>query len=202
MRFACFGSFLGPSLIGAAVILLLSQDLESRHRSLFDSVVNHSGGGTTLSAAFEVLLPIAEEKTVLILTDGDCDPSNNRDNPFQVFLRQTRTTTVVVWNLKQDQMSFPYAALDRRVAYVSGNTPEIIEPVMLALAEFGTNISPAKILHTALSRKDFWYAFTFACAVSMVMVMVVVVVAVVVRTALMMCQLVHSVSTITASRVR
>jgi hypothetical protein len=137
-------------------VFILGDTLQERHRDLKRS----SGlmGSTNLAAAFEVLLEPElniNTKTVLILTDGDCDPTSAGSNPFNDFLSATSTANVCVWNLSKEQLAFPYAALDKRVAYVSGNKPDIIESVLMALCENAQDLTPVAIMRMCLRHSEF-----------------------------------------------
>jgi hypothetical protein len=146
-----FGSNGGRYAIDASTIV-------ARHQQMYESSKKH-GGGTQLDCAFKILLTPevgVEGKTLLVLTDGDCDPSGgSSNNPFHAFLRATQTANVCVWNLSQEKLSFPYAALDRRVAYVSGNRAELIEPVLTAICTESTDLRPSAIMRACMTNAVF-----------------------------------------------
>jgi len=118
-------------------------------------------GGTNLEVAVEFLHSQnrLDNKTLVVLTDADCDPMSHGHNPFHLALALSATLNVVVWNLKETELSFPYGALDPRVAYVSGHKANLIVPVLGTMLEAGpgASLTPTLVLQTCLTQQDFAY---------------------------------------------
>lgn len=105
-------------------------------------------GSTNLDQIFPHL--VNNSNTTLILTDGDCDPTRDGQNPFQTALQRFPNRKFVVWNLKDTKLNFPYCVHDSRVGYLSGNEPSVIIAVIRLLAS-GKELTPMNMLEECLN---------------------------------------------------
>ncbi len=140
-----------------------------RHEALFMAyeAEARNGGGNNWEAVYACLRPRWEGKTVVVLTDGDCDPNTCMGaHPFKQLFDETESTQVVVWNLNQAELTLQHTdfkATQPRLAYVSGNAVHLIEPVLEALLQPGQALSPELILRTALDKPEFRFPTPLVC---------------------------------------
>lgn len=96
-------------------------------KNTIKSLYSRTEGTTQLHTIFPLLKD--NDNTTIIITDGDCDPTSDGQNPFQKALSMFPKRKFIVWNVKQKKLCFPYSALDERVGYITGNETGIIEAV-------------------------------------------------------------------------
>jgi hypothetical protein len=124
---------------------------EKTWKDTIDSIYRPVRGSTYLDTIFPHLEN--NDNLTLILTDGDCDPNSQGNNPFQEALNRFPKRKFVVWNLKNKKLCFPYSSLDDRVGYISGNEIGLVEAVFSSLP----NISPIGLMRECL--KEFTCPF-------------------------------------------
>ena len=110
----------------------------------------NADGRTNLESIFPYLEN--NSNTTLIITDGDCDPTNENTSPFRDALIRFPNRKFIVWNVKRSNLHFPYSINDNRVGYISGNEPSVIDAVFKNISE-GT-LNPISLLETCISVID------------------------------------------------
>jgi hypothetical protein len=142
----------------------------SSNLELINNIYKHVYGGTELDAVFT---HFNKEKicgkNVVIITDGDCDPTTNISycsedtvNPFHEVTKIDKSSSkyphirgcnFVIVNVKQEKLNFPYLNMDPSVCYLTGNNPKILNAFVKALCEStksGININPQLVLKYSL----------------------------------------------------
>ncbi len=140
-------------------IELSQEDIDGTFCSLIKKVYTRVRGSTNLQSIFTRLEEEkASNKIVLIITDGDCDPSYNSKNPFHDVTcgktyKYISNNNYVVINVKQEKMNFPYLGIDPKVCYVTGNNPKTINGLiksMVVAQRDSISITPELILQYSL----------------------------------------------------
>lgn len=131
----------------AKTVFLNKYEKEEKWSDRIRSFYCKTEGSTNLDQIFPHL--VNNSNTTLILTDGDCDPTRDGQNPFQTALHRFPNRKFVVWNLKDTKLNFPYCVNDQRVGYLSGNEPSVIIAVIRLLAN-GKELTPMNMLQECL----------------------------------------------------
>ena len=135
---------------------------------LINQVYSDSKGSTNLDSVFKHLDDIKTcNKNIIIVSDGDCDPSDfHSSNPFHEVTREDKETSsypnvadnnYVVVNVKQEKMNFPFLGLDPKVCYLTGNNPKTLNGFIKALCEStksGIAITPEHVLKYTLNMDE------------------------------------------------
>ena len=139
---------------------LTQEDIDGTFCSLIKKVYCSPEGSTNLKSIFDLLEnEKASNKTVIIITDGDCDPGyDNTTSPFHkvtcaLTYKSMSTNNYVVVNVKEDKMNFPYLGIDPKVCYVTGNNTKTINGLiksMIVAKRDSISITPELILQYSL----------------------------------------------------
>lgn len=135
---------------------LRDEDLNGTLCGLVKKIYKHIHGCTNLTSVFTHFKSSnIRDKNVIIITDGDCDPSDysGRTNPFHTAPKKEQNLKYIVVNVKETKMNFPYLGMDPDVCYVSGNNPKTLNGLIKALVvSFMQNVSltPTLVLSCSL----------------------------------------------------
>ena len=168
-------------IFGVKTLHYFESDLEVRtirpewssNLELIKQVYTNCRGSTELHSVFRHLNKIkTSNKNVIIVTDGDCDPTQyggfigSSNNPFHEVTRLDKASSkyphitnchYVVVNVKQTEMNFPYLDLDPMVCYLTGNNPKTLNGFIKALCEStksGMTITPELVLKYTLTLNE------------------------------------------------
>jgi hypothetical protein len=135
-------------------------------------------GSTNLVSVFEYLdKNKINNKNVVVITDGDCDPINNYyttdiKSPFHevtcIDKKNSKYPDVldcnfIVVNVKNTEMNFPYLGIDPKVCYLTGNNPKTLNGFIKALCESSktkTMITPELVLKYTLTMDELVFNHT------------------------------------------
>lgn len=147
---------------------LTQEDLNGPICNLVKKIYKRTLCSTMLQLAFDFFeREQIMEKYIIIITDGDCDPTNGTDNPFQKATnsscnRYLHNNNFIVVNVKQIKMNFPYLNMDPKVCYVTGNNPKtlngFIKAMIIAIAE-SRPITPELVLKCSLDLEELVNSF-------------------------------------------
>jgi hypothetical protein len=115
---------------------LTNDDLNGSLCGLVKKIYQNTRGSTNLSSVFTHFKSSnIRDKNVIIITDGDCDPSlySSNTNPFHTAPKKEHNLKYIVVNVKETKMNFPYLGMDPDVCYVSGNNPNTLNGLIKAL---------------------------------------------------------------------
>ena len=115
---------------------LTDDDLNGSLCGLVKKIYENTRGCTNLSSVFTHFKSSnIRDKNVIIITDGDCDPSqyDSNTNPFHTAPKSSQNLKYIVVNVKETKMNFPYLGMDPDVCYVSGNNPNTLNGLIKAL---------------------------------------------------------------------
>lgn len=119
-------------------IELRDGDLDGTLCGLVKKIYKRTQGLTNLASVFTHFKSSnIRDKNVIIITDGDCDPSgglySDIVNPFHTAPKSSHGIKYIVVNVKETKMNFPYLGMDPDVCYVSGNNPKTLNGLIKAL---------------------------------------------------------------------
>lgn len=130
---------------------------------LVRKIYKKTNGSTELEHIFSHFRSIdLRDKNVIIITDGDCDPSNGSTNPFHTAPKGESGLKYVVVNVNETKMNFPFLGLDPDVCYVTGSNPKTINGLIKALVISGNNnvpITPTLVLNCSLDLEELEHDF-------------------------------------------
>jgi hypothetical protein len=135
----------------------------STNLDLIKQIYTNTKGSTNLSAVFNFLnIKNTYDKNVVIITDGDCDPSYDNNNPFHKVLSgisypNIKNCNFIVVNVKETNLNFPYLNIDPKVCYLTGNNPKTLNGFIKALCEAVKSkiaITPDMILKYSLDMEE------------------------------------------------
>ena len=115
---------------------LTHEDLGGTLCGLVKKIYKHTKGCTNLTSVFtHFKCSNIRDKNVIIITDGDCDPSQHGEstNPFHTAPKKNQNLKYIVVNVNETKMNFPYLGMDTDVCYVSGNNPKTLNGLIKAL---------------------------------------------------------------------
>jgi len=115
---------------------LMDEDLNGTLCGLVKKIYKNTKGSTNLKSVFTYFRSSnIKNKNVIIITDGDCDPSDysGNTNPFHTAPKSSHNLKYIVVNVKETKMNFPYLGMDPDVCYVSGNNPKTLNGLIKAL---------------------------------------------------------------------
>ena len=122
---------------------LTDTDIDGSFISLVKKIYVTTCGSTNLSSVFDELnKQNIMNKNILIITDGDCDPSSSTKPSSSPFHEATdingkykglHTNFYLVVNVKVDKMAFPFLAIDPKVCYLTGNNPKTMRGFIKAM---------------------------------------------------------------------
>jgi hypothetical protein len=114
---------------------LRDEDLSGTLCGLVKKIYKRTQGCTNLESVFTHFKSSnIRDKNVIIITDGDCDPSDyGSANPFHTAPKREQNLKYIVVNVKETKMNFPYLGMDPDVCYVSGNNPKTLNGLIKAL---------------------------------------------------------------------
>ena len=146
------------------VVDLTPEDLSGSMCSLVRKIYKTVTGSTNLQVVFD---RFREDnlcnKNVIILTDGDCDPSRG-SNPFHNAPTSSHSNKFIVVNLNQSKMCFPYLNMDPDVCYVTGNNPKtlngFIKALVISMLE-SRPITPELVLKCSLDLEELENSFEY-----------------------------------------
>jgi len=138
----------------------------SSNLELMKQFYTNSMGSTMLNTAFEFFdKQKIQNKNIIIITDGDCDPCHSdyvSNNPFHEATRIDKSNSkypniincnFIILNVKEEKMNFPYLNIDPMVCYITGNNPKTINGLIKALCasvKTKTIITPEIVLEYTL----------------------------------------------------
>jgi hypothetical protein len=134
----------------------------SSNLDLIKQIYTHTQGSTELSSVFKFMNTKKTcDKNIVIITDGDCDPSDYH-NPFHQVLDgvtypNIKECNFIVVNVKETGLKFPYLNIDPRVCYLTGNNPKTLNGFIKALCEAVKSkltITPDMILKYSLDIEE------------------------------------------------
>lgn len=147
----------------------INRDVSS-NLELIKQIYLYTRGSTNLASVFKYLDTIrTNNKNVVIITDGDCDPNtygHSSTNPFHEVTRLDKKTSAypnvldcnfIVVNVKETDLKFPYLNIDPHVCYLTGNNPKTLNGFIKALCDAtksGTMITPDSILNYTLALEE------------------------------------------------
>jgi len=119
-------------------VTLTQSDLVGTMCNLVKKIYKNECGSTVLESIFSYFKSNNIcDKNVIIITDGDCDPSSNgmfnSSNPFHLAPKSEQRLKYIVVNVKESKMNFPFLGLDPDVCYVTGNNPKTLNGLIKAL---------------------------------------------------------------------
>ena len=146
------------------VVDLTPEDLSDSMCSLVRKIYKTVTGSTNLQVVFDRFREDnLQNKNVIILTDGDCDPSHG-SNPFHNAPTSSHSNKFIVVNLNQSKMCFPYLNMDPDVCYVTGNNPKtlngFIKALVISMVE-SRPITPELVLKCSLDLEELENSFKF-----------------------------------------
>ncbi len=140
-------------------VSLTEEDISGPICKLIKKIYKRVQGSTDLCSVFDLLDKESKEnKIIMIITDGDCDPRGGTRNPFHVatnpgtFSHLHKNNYVVV-NVKVDRLNFPFIDIDPKVCYLTGNNPKTINGLIKSLVVSSRDkipITPSLILNYTL----------------------------------------------------
>ncbi len=136
---------------------------------LVKKIYKHPTGSTNLECAFEHIRTEGIcNKNIIIITDGDCDPSrySSSSNPFHNAPKENCGINYVVLNVKETKMNFPYLNMDPNVCYITGSNPKTINGLIKALVESSEKsikLTPSLVLKHSLNSDEFAHQFNIEC---------------------------------------
>jgi hypothetical protein len=142
------------------IVNLVDADFNGTFCNLIKKIYKNVCGSTTnLKVIFEHFKSNnIRDKNVIIITDGDCDPSSHsKSNPFHTAPKESHGLKYVVVNVKETKMNFPYIGMDQSVCYVTGNNPKTLNGLIKALVlAMITNqpITPTLVLKCSLDLEE------------------------------------------------
>ena len=147
---------------------LTNLDFDSSICQLVKKVYKETTGSTCLQSVFDYFRTNnVTNKNVIIITDGDCDPSHDysvisNPNPFHTAPKSEQGLKYIVVNVKETKMNFPYLGMDPDVCYVTGNNPKtlngLIKALVISLME-SIPITPSLVLKCSLDLDELTHSF-------------------------------------------
>jgi len=147
----------------------INRDVTS-NLELIKQIYLYTRGSTCLDSVFRYLDTLrTNNKNIVIITDGDCDPSNynhSSTNPFHEVTSLDKSTSAypnvldcnfIVVNVKETELKFPYLNIDPHVCYLTGNNPKTLNGFIKALCDAtksGSMITPDSILKYTLALEE------------------------------------------------
>lgn len=144
-------------------VSLTEEDISGPICKLIKKIYKRVEGSTNLNSVFDLLdKEEKEDKIIMIITDGDCDPSGGRRNPFHLatnpeHYNHLHKNNYVVINVKIDRLNFPFIDIDPRVCYLTGNNPKTINGLIKSLVISSRDkipITPSLILNYSLEMDE------------------------------------------------
>ena len=107
-------------------------------------------GATCLDKAIHLLETLSDRAdTVLIFSDGDCDPSPSNQNPFCEALELLPSTSFIMFNLNMQEFCFPHLSDQERVCYLGGSNLKVITTAIQAILK-GHKFTPEHVMELSL----------------------------------------------------
>jgi hypothetical protein len=141
---------------------LTEEEIEnSSFIELVNKIYTKTLGGTVIdNFLLEMNRRQIKNKNIIIITDGDCDPIDNKTtSPFHEVFKENgrynyiKNTTFTIINTKTEKLDFPYLNTDKGVCYLSGNNPKNISAFIKAIYISSKNnilITPSLVLHCCM----------------------------------------------------
>ena len=137
---------------------------------LVKKIYKRTTGSTNLEGAFNhIRTEGMNNKNIIIITDGDCDPSqysSSSSNPFHNAPKGDCGLNYIVLNVKETKMNFPYLGIDPNVCYITGSNPKTINGLIKALVESSEKsikLTPSLVLKHSLDSDEFAHQFNIVC---------------------------------------
>lgn len=149
-------------------ITLTQEEIDGPICSLIKKIYKDVSGSTSLISLFDMLEAESKSgKTVMIITDSDCDPlrggRTTSSNPFHHATTlgngfvHLPTNNYVVVNVKIEKLNFPFIDIDPKVCYVTGNNPKtlngLIKSIIMSRRD-NIPITPELILTNSLEMDE------------------------------------------------
>jgi hypothetical protein len=149
-------------------LTLTQEEIDGPICALIKKIYTPVSGSTNLKAVFDMLEEDSKSnKTVMIITDSDCDPNrgprNGSSNPFHQATTPGNgyshlpSNNYVVVNVKLEKLNFPFIDIDPKVCYVTGNNPKtlngLIKSIIISKRD-NISITPELILTNSLQMDE------------------------------------------------
>lgn len=151
--------------------ILTDVDIDGTFLDLIKKIYINTSGSTNLASVLDVLdKNNICGKNVIVITDGDCDPSydvsgrsERKKSPFHEATdingkyKQLYTNFYLVVNVKKEKMAFPYLAIDPKVCYLTGNNPKTMRgfiKAMIMSMKNNTQITPELIMQYSIDYEE------------------------------------------------
>lgn len=114
----------------------------------------HTEGSTVLDRAIHLLRSLpSPARTIVIFSDGDCDPSPRNQNPFREALQMFPQSSFIVFNLNKEELCFPHTSEEKRVCYLGGSNIKVIGTALEAILK-EKKFSPQNVMELALEKLE------------------------------------------------
>ena len=151
------------------IVNLNKDDLNGTMCGLVRKIYKNTTGATQLNSVFEYFKNESiNNKNVIIITDGDCDPisysnsESSSSNPFHSAPKSSQGLKYIVVNVKETKMNFPYLKMDPDVCYVTGNNPKTLDGLFKALIKSlveNIPLNPSLVLKCSLDLDELTHGF-------------------------------------------